>query len=108
MDLEELIKEHAELLDCRAQKDPALCEKLKQLGLREKPPKRPPLSIAPLVSLYSIVLLVFAFLNFQFIRLIVQKTPVPKQPIVETAEIFQPNFPGSISQILEEVVAWDE
>lgn len=108
MDLEQLIKEHAELLECRAQKNPILCQKLKQLSLAGKPRKKLSLSLAPLVLLYSTLVFAFTLVNFQLIGLLKKEPPQPTTSLVRTAEIFQPNFPGSISQIIEEVLTWDE
>ena len=108
MDLEKLIKEHAELLECRAQKNPILCQKLKQLSTAAKPRKKLSLSLAPLALLYTTLVFAFTFVNFQLIDLLKKESPQPAPPLVRTAEIFQPTFPGSISQVIEEVLTWDE
>ena len=106
MDLEQLIEDHAELLECRAKKNPVLCQKLKQLSTAVKPRKN--LSLAPLVLLYSTLVFAFTFVNFQLIDLLKKESPQPTLPLIRTAEIFQPSFPGSISQVIEEVLTWDE
>ena len=108
MDLEQLIEDHAELLECRAKKNPVLCQKLKQISTAVKPRKKSSLSLAPLVLLYSILVFGFTFVNFQLIDLLKKESPQPTLPLVRTAEIFQPSFPGSISQVIEEVLTWDE
>jgi hypothetical protein len=108
MDLQHLIKEHGLLLDCQVQEDPALCEKLKQLGLGKKRQKKPSGSLVSLVSVYSLMVAAFTFVNIQLVGMLKKEPPQPKSASLQTAEIFRPTFPGSFSQAVEEVTLWHE
>ncbi len=108
MDLEELIKNHAEQLEIRARANPFLKQKLKQLNPQASSKRPFLLRLTPLALLYSLLIFTFTFLNFQLIGLVKKEPPQKSPSIFKTAEIFQPIFPGSISQVFEEVFKWDE